>query len=547
MGLDRARMGWLAVDLAVIAGLLTIRWGALVRGAPDAGLELAAGLPEWWWSVGSLHDWLLSGPDAGNWAANAQAFLDGEPLDVHRMPVYTYLAALGGRWTGDVVFGGHLVNHLSSALVPVVAYVLGALTSRRSVGLGAALLLAWSPELVNNQLHYGVDPSLQLSVVVLGLCSWLAIDRGWGWSAAAGVAAGIAAGSHYLGLLFVPLAVLLPLAARRPWRVRWLGPVVVAGGCAVTWAVLTAPYEGLELSGALSVYAEGVAGSDGRTSGGPLSWSEAVALVWSRAHNAPALAVQRGLRGLNLVSVPWGLLVVVFYLGLFAPGLRRDPVARWDWDWRPTLLLLGFLVPLMALEAARAPDRYALFSRPFLFLAVIRGVVTPVVWLERWLRGRVERWPVGVLGWVAVVGVAALYRGPLVSNWTLSPPTDKGLLEREVAAAVLERFGPGGDIVTPSQAVPFLTGREACPGSPCPRGGGADLARCIDLVLRQCSGSGELPYLVTASQASGIGDQPMPDLDALVARRFERVGLFRSPEVAIRVYAVDREELRRPH
>jgi hypothetical protein len=534
--------GW-AFDLAVLGLLLSIRWAAQNRGAPDIALLGLDDLPGWWWQVGSLHDWLLVGPDAGNWAANARAWQEGLPLDVHRMPVYTMLAGLGGRWAGDVVFGGHLVNHLLSALVPLVTYALGRLTSTRAVGLGAALLVAWSPELVNNKLHYGVDPTLQLSVALLGLTTWLAMSRGWVWAVVAGVSAGVVAGSHYLGLLFPILPVLLVLAARRSWRVRWIGPLVVAAGCALTWKLLTSPYDGLGLSGVLSVYAEGVAGSDGRSAGGALSLTEAVALVWSRAHNAPALAVQRGLRGLNLTVLPWALLVGSFYLGVLAPGLRRTPGYRWSWDYRPTLLLVGFALPLMALEAARAPDRYALFSRPFLYLIVVRGLCTPAAWADSWIRGRWRRWPAGILGLGLVAGMAALYQGPFVSLWTLSPPTEKGLVERRTGDAVLAEFGPKGPVVTPSQAVPFLSRREACPGSPCARGGGRELAQCISLVLQQCPGRGPLPYLVTKSETAGIGDQPMPDLDGLVAEHFERIGVFRSREATLSLYSVDRVRL----
>ncbi len=539
------RVGSWGLDLAVVVLLLAIRWSAQQRGAPDAEVLGLGDLPSWWWQVGSLHDWLLAGPDAGNWAANARAWLEGHPLDVHRMPVYTYLAALGGRVAGDVVFGGHLMNHLLSALVPLATYALGRLTSTRAVGLGAALLIAWSPELVNNKLNYGVDPTLQLSVLLLGLATWLAMTRGWGWAVVAGVVAGITAGSHYLGLLFPVLAVLGVLLHRRSWRIRWLGPVVVAAACALTWQGLTAPYDGLTLEGVANVYAEGVAGSDGRTSGGALSTSDAIALVWSRAHNAPALAVQRGLRGLNLTAVPWGLLVALFYLGVVAPGLRREDGFRWGWDWRSAALLVGFMGPLMALEAARAPDRYALFSRPFLYLAVVRGLCTPAAWVERWSRGRWPRWPPGVLGVALVGALAGLYQGPFTALWTLSPPVEKGLMERRTGDAVLEHFGPGGSVVTPSQAVPFLSRRQSCPGTPCARGGGAELVECIERVLQSCPGDGPLPYLITRSDTAGIGDQPMPDLDGLVAEHFERVGTFKSREATLKLYSVDRVALNR--
>ena len=168
----------LVFDLLVVWALFAIRWEAQPHGVPDSSLQVATDLPSWWWSYGSLHDWLLVGPDAGNWAANAQNWIDGAALDSHRLPTYTVIAAWFGGWFGDVVFGGHMANHLISALTCVVAYAIGTSTTNRAVGLGAALLTAWSPELVNNQLLYGVDPSLQLLVAILCLSTWLAVSRG---------------------------------------------------------------------------------------------------------------------------------------------------------------------------------------------------------------------------------------------------------------------------------------------------------------------------------------------------------------------------------
>ena len=61
-----------ALDLTVVFVLLSIRWNAMVRA--DPGLEATQALPNWWWGWGNLQDWLLIGPDAGNWAANAEAW-----------------------------------------------------------------------------------------------------------------------------------------------------------------------------------------------------------------------------------------------------------------------------------------------------------------------------------------------------------------------------------------------------------------------------------------------------------------------------------------
>ena len=61
------RLVGILIDVIVVALVLAIRWSALVRGAPDVAIEGVGELPQWWWQYGSIHDWVLVGPDAGNW------------------------------------------------------------------------------------------------------------------------------------------------------------------------------------------------------------------------------------------------------------------------------------------------------------------------------------------------------------------------------------------------------------------------------------------------------------------------------------------------
>ena len=83
---------------------------------------------------------------------------------------------------GDIVFAGHMVNHLLSAMLALGAYIIGRVTSGRAVAVSAAFLTAWSPELFNNQLLFGVDPTLQFSVILLATCSVVAMSRAhWAW------------------------------------------------------------------------------------------------------------------------------------------------------------------------------------------------------------------------------------------------------------------------------------------------------------------------------------------------------------------------------
>ena len=375
----KALASW-AFDLLVLALLLSIRWDAVVRA--DPGLSATAELPSWWWGWGNLQDWLLIGPDAGNWAANAEAWQNGEALDSHRLPIYSMLTAWFSSVFGDIVFAGHQVNHLLSALLGVLIYTIGRLTSGRAVAVAAGVLTAWSPELVNNQLLFGVDPALQFGVLVLALGTLLALHKGtWPWVVAAGLCLSWAMATHYLLMLFVPVSAACFLLMRQPLllRVRYMAAFLLIGW--LGFQFFARDYEDLSIGMVLNVFTEGVAGSDGRViAEGPMAGDTATGIVVQNLPTAPRLAVQRGLRSMKVEGVPWTLLLTLFWVGLLGWGLK--PRERHQIDWRQSLYLIAFLSPLIGLEASRAPDRYALFSRPLFFLVVARGLVSTAYLLE---------------------------------------------------------------------------------------------------------------------------------------------------------------------
>ena len=373
-----------AFDIALVFVLLSIRWDAVVRGDPE--LEATLNLPSWWWSWGNLQDWLLIGPDAGNWAANAEAWREGTSLDSHRLPVYSMLTAWFSGFFGDIVFAGHQVNHLLSALLGLLAYTIGRLTSGRAVAVGAGVLTAWSPELVNNQLLFGVDPALQFSALVLALSTLLALQKGtWPWVVGAGVCLAWAMATHYLLMLFVPVSAACFLLMRQPFllRIRYMLAFLLIGW--LGFQFFARDYDDLSVGMVLNVFTEGVAGSDGRViAEGPMGSETATGIVMQNLPTAPRLAVQRGLRSMKVEGVPWVLLLTLFWVGLIGWGLR--PRERFQIDWRISLFFLAFLSPLIGLEASRAPDRYALFSRPLFFLVVARGIVSVAYMAEFGLR-----------------------------------------------------------------------------------------------------------------------------------------------------------------
>ena len=95
----RRALGW-GFDLGALALAVSVRLRAWPRHAPQRGAP--SDIPEAWWEWGTLHDTILAGPDAGAWAANVRALVQGAPLDTHRLPTFTYLAGWMTRAFDDV-------------------------------------------------------------------------------------------------------------------------------------------------------------------------------------------------------------------------------------------------------------------------------------------------------------------------------------------------------------------------------------------------------------------------------------------------------------
>jgi hypothetical protein len=308
-------------------------------------------------------------------------------------------------------------------------------------------------------------------------------------------------------------------------------------------------YDDLSVGMVLNVFTEGVAGSDGRViAEGPMGSETATGIVAQNLPTAPRLAVQRGLRSMKVEGVPWVLLVTLFWVGLIGWGLR--PRERFQIDWRISLFFLAFLSPLIGLEASRAPDRYALFSRPLFFLVVARGIVSVAYMTEFGLRRQTALWrrlPQGILRGIlsatVIAGLLWTYQTPYTQRWELHPPVDEGLGDRAIAAAINEEFTRQGGIVTTSQALEYFTGRNRCPGNFCPRGGNAAVAQCFEEILRQCGGGGHIPYVVSQSRTIGLGDQRNEAVDKVIAENFERIATHRGEALTLELYRVERKPL----
>ena len=527
-------------DVLVVWLVFQVRSWAWFRG--DLGQEGFDDVPESWWDWGSAADLLLFGPDAGNWAANARALMEGTAPDLHRLPVYGWLTGAMTTVFPDYAFAGHLVNHLASAMVCVVTYFLGRATSGRGAGLGAALLVAMSPQLINAQNLYGVDPVMNLLVVLLVLVGWWAMTGPWWVVPITGVIAGLCAGTHYLSMLFPLPVALLMLLHRGDWRRRVLAPIAVLCIAWLTFQALLIPYPPLSLSQAFSVYSEGVVGSHDRAdlSGGGM-WA-AVELVLSKLDGTPHTAVQTGLSPL-LAGVGWWPLLGAFWIGLLGPLLGRDKTMKWGWDWRFGVWLLVLMAPLVLLEGARAPERYRYYAAPLVMLTVARGVASVCAAVDLGGRRLHRLWPSGLLA-VLVCGVlAAQLFEPLRAAWPGVPPLDEGVHERAVGLAVKTHFGEGGGVVTVNQAIPFYAGREKCPQAMCPADGEAKVRACRQLVRQQCAGTGDIPWIVDIRDNEGFADRRDVEIDAWVQENFSYVDAVVTQGRKTSIYRVPRKAL----
>ncbi|MCB9741584.1 MAG: glycosyltransferase family 39 protein [Alphaproteobacteria bacterium] len=550
----------LLFDLLVLWAIGVVRSWAQQRGAPEAGVLGVDDIPEWWWRFGSLSDLMLVGPDAGNWASNVQAALQGQPLDAHRLPVYTFLTAWTTRIFDDIAFAGHAVNHVAAGLVPVAVYAFGRLCSGRGPAAAAAWMTALSPILINNKNHFGVDPVLHLALWTLFALSLLAA-RGRTWVAAlAGVMAGVCAATHYLGLLFpIPMAVLIGLGQPRWWR-RLLAPALMLGVAYGTWVLLMRPYPDVNPGMVVAVYAEGVAGSGAGAGVGETDWARALAFVQQRVPGATGLALQRGLR--TLYGLPWGLLLLLFWVGMLGPGLPpRDeaapelPEAGWRrtvarihaaWDPLHTLALVALFAPLVLMEAARAPERYTLYGLPLIYLLVARGAGSLCAGLDLGLRRLWGPWPKGLLAIGAGLALVMATQHGMRLRWPGIAPYEEGLQDRAVGQALREAFPQErgeASIVTSSQNLPFYSGRRRCPAQPCRTAGEQVVATCAAQLLSQCLGSGDLPYVVERRLQHGFADKPNEQMDAAIAERFPVVTELEGAERSVVVYRVPRAGL----
>ena len=571
------------MDVAVIAVIVYIRWQAQYRAVPDPGIPGAAELPMWWWKVGWIGDWFLyPGADAGLWAMNIEQWLAGGPLDLHRPPLFTVLTGLATPLFGDLVFAGHMVNHVLALLVCVLIYAFGRATSGRGAALGAAMLTTLSMDLLNSQMGFGVDTTLQFVLMLLALASWYAAGGRWWRLIPAGIAGGLAAGGHFIAFAFVvPAALLLLLTDRKGpgWLRNVLAPPLVLTLSYVVWKVLMIGYPTASLPRILTMYGEAVHSyNPGATPDGGVTVMHAVTLFLGHLWEAPTEPITRALQPFaSFISIPWWLLLPLCVLGLLGPGLRtwRAPRIRWSrrpapkpwsttddgwvwnpglilritrktgWDWRPCLWLLLFLGPLVIAAAANAPERYTHYCLPFLFLTALRGIASLAAAYDHLASSRVASWPNGALAFVICLALSAWVWSNSNVQGMHDPFIDEGILQRVVGADIKQEFGDEGCVVTLTPEYCYFGGGLACPSNICPKPGDNGLRICFKKFMDQTPNCrGDLAFVMEPAKDHGPFLDPSDEMDVLVAERFDVEEAFRLGESIAVVYRLDRNVMK---
>lgn len=529
--------------------------------------ELLLGLPvlvasRVWSALPSSDDpaaGLLSGPDAGEWALNAQALAAGDldRVDPHRLPTFLVLLALAQRWTdGDIAVAGHLVGVGAWLAMVAATTLLGRLAGGPAVGAVAGLLVTGVAPLVHAAARFGVDPVLA-AVLTLSMAAVGPARRTWGLGVVAGVVAGVAVCTHLTALpYFVPAMLLLVLRGGREGAPLWQGVArvfVYAVGVLAVVALSDIVLGLMNPASFVDSVSEGIAAQHTQAPQTGALTPEAQSVLSGRADTAWVDGAQSALAAYFVGGLPWTLLLTAFWLGVLGPALPSTPplpsapLPRWlrrrlsppararltrlrsalrsvrsavgtRVDLAHGLPLLCCLAPVPVLAAAGAEPRYAANLLPFVAVLLARGLAWPVSVVARWTG------PVGVLVGGALL-CAAVWPTVRVAQdaavMSIPPPTDVSQDAVKLAAALEKSFPVAPAVATPLREAAAHLGRQHCPRASCV--GDADAAeQCLAHLKTACSGEGPVPLVWLERGPPGMGDDPVSQATGALA--VERYG-----------------------
>jgi len=167
----------------------------------------------------------------------AKYYVENHGLAVNpflRYPLYAHnfdlLYAVSLLFGDDIL--AHLIHAMAAVLTALGIYHLGTVTAERRTGALASLIFLSSPLVVYLMKSSYIDLGLTLFVFLsfYCICIW-EITRKDSWLLLAGFASGIAAGSKYSGLFYLPMFIIwIALSGKKPlYVVKFLVPAILCG------------------------------------------------------------------------------------------------------------------------------------------------------------------------------------------------------------------------------------------------------------------------------------------------------------------------------
>ncbi|MBV8450991.1 MAG: glycosyltransferase family 39 protein [Deltaproteobacteria bacterium] len=195
----------------------------------------------------SLTSYCISG-DGVAYLAMARYFADGQwraALNAVYSPLYPLLISLMHRWIADWEMAGNLLSAILGTAAAVTVYLMTRQAfGRRDLGLGAAALMALHPETA----AYSASVRTEAGYIFLTTCAcWLLLkslnERRVVIAAAGGIAAGLAYLYRTEAIGFLPLGILLFIAAGWLWKQAshtWV--FIAACAFAAAFMIVAVPY-----------------------------------------------------------------------------------------------------------------------------------------------------------------------------------------------------------------------------------------------------------------------------------------------------------------
>jgi hypothetical protein len=520
---------------------------------PTWSISASADMPTapWW---GTVRDALLDGPDAGEWARSIVALNEGRfsDVDVHRAPTWMVLVNIVMAIEDNVVFAGHMTNHILMVVAGLTVWLIGRLSTGRSLGLAAAALTMVNSHSTEAASRFGVDMAVIALIPLTILSAQLACRKGY-LGLLAGAVAGAVMATHLSTLPYALPALLLIVLAGSPGRRRIAIPMYFLGlGVALAaWQhfFVVGTFEDLQVSFANGI-APGYQG-DGMVS----SWAAAIAIIQAGAAEAMSDAMLQLMLQIRPHWLPMGSAVALFWIGVLGPGLREispdttghSRVQVWrTFDWKIGLTLLACLAPLPLLAAAQAPERYGDNLAPVAAILLVRGGFSVGALALRTLgyfRGGGVQFKGAVF---AALGIG-IFSGELHhSGIFIKPqhPTTVELGRWALGQSLKEHFPPNTGIAIVARE-PIIAGHhERCPAHVCPEDTTESaFAQCLHMMNLDCFGDGPLAYVGLESELQDPNAPARGAMDQWVAKRWSPIDQVEMPGFTASIFAIPRAEI----